>query len=83
MNSFTGTFPKDTNANVIQLSELKIIKYQKEDPFTFKYKYSYSQENFNAIVVEQIRNEQDKNNIKLDEAYQKKLTNERRMIRCS
>lgn len=58
---------------------MKIIKYEKESPFTFKYKNSYSQENFNTVIISQNRNGQAKNNvIELQKILKKSLSiNER------
>lgn len=63
---------------------MKIIKYEKESPFTFKYKNSHSQENFITVIVRQNRNGRAKNNnIELQNIYKNNLPiNERKKNYC-
>jgi hypothetical protein len=49
--SLGSKFPKTTENDTVQMTDIKIVEVDKCSPYTFSFKTSYSQENYKKVVV--------------------------------
>ncbi|KAK5647960.1 hypothetical protein RI129_002852 [Pyrocoelia pectoralis] len=74
LNEQIGTFDGRTNNTEDKLTDFKIIKIEREDPFKIKYKTTYAQEDFHVWTIKKPRAKVNKKDqLKLQPLYKNKI----------
>jgi len=72
--SLGSNFPKTTENETVEMTDIEIVKVDKRSPYTFSFKTSYYQENYKNFVVNNRRKTKSADaQLVLQPAYSKKL----------